>query len=64
MIFHGEKAIDVARGVDPWFSQVNIVGRNPDIGIGTEDVWDGGGEYTQFPAAALLFASSTRRSEE
>ena len=64
MLFHGEKAIDVAMGMDPYFSQVNIVGRNPDIDIAAnEDIWDGGGDYTTFPAAALIFASSSSASD-
>lgn len=59
MLFNGDKAADIALGFDPKYSQVNIVGRNADIDIGSEDIWDGGGDYTTFPAAAVVHVSSS-----
>jgi len=57
--------LDIARGKFQGISIVNKFGRNTDIGSATvpEDVWDGGGVYTGFPAGAAelvtLVSSST-----
>jgi hypothetical protein len=64
MLFHGDKAIDIARGVDPNFSQVYLVGRNADVDTGAEDIWDAGGTLTQFAAAAAVHISSSNNADD
>ncbi len=64
MLFHGDKALDIAAGSDPHVSQVHLVGRNADIDTGSEDIWDAGGDYTQFAAAAAVHVSSSNNADD
>lgn len=64
MIFHGQQALDIAQGNDRnGLSQVHLVGRNADIDIGAEDIWDAGGTLTQFAAAAAVHVSSSNGAD-
>lgn len=47
--------LDVARGLVTGMSAVNKFGRNPDVDIGTEDIWSQGGTWVA-PTAACVHA--------
>lgn len=48
-------ALDVSRGAYSNMSAVNKFGRNPDVDIGTEDIWSQGGTWVA-PTAARVHA--------
>lgn len=48
-------ALDTARGLVPGQSAVSKFGRNPDIDVGTEDIWSQGGTWVA-PTAARVHA--------
>jgi hypothetical protein len=47
--------LDVSRGLVPGVSAVNKFGRNPDVDIGTEDIWSQGGTWVA-PTTARVHA--------
>jgi len=64
MLFHGQEALDIAAGLNrQGITQINLIGRNTDIDIGTEDIVDAGGDYTQFTAAAAVHVSSSNNAD-
>ncbi|RJP48720.1 MAG: hypothetical protein C4586_08360 [Anaerolineaceae bacterium] len=59
-----EKMVDIALGRDSQYSRVEIIGINPDVDTGTEDVWDFGGDHTFMAAAAALYISSSNNADD
>ena len=56
--------MEVALGRVPGFQEAFMIGVNPDLNVGVEElVWDQGGFRTRIPAAANIFVSSSSAAD-